>query len=139
MMISVVKTTVILSVLTMYVSYASLSDSFMRRKDKGWSDNWEAWTGNCDCGCKKKKGSKTVAIVIPKYKFVDIPVATQLSSKGLGGVKAIEIDEHKEDHYEEDDHQVYGDYRRADFQKVMSNKMKSPKTSFLSRHMMIFG
>ena len=70
-------------------------------KKKGWSENWESWSDNCDCSCGKKKGKKTVAIVIPKYEFVEIPLAKEVPSKGLDGMKSVEIDEEKDGGKEE--------------------------------------
>lgn len=44
------------------VCLTAVISQFLRRKSKGWSDNWEAWNGGCHCGCKKGKKAKTVAI-----------------------------------------------------------------------------
>lgn len=84
------------------------------QKKSSWSENWESWSDNCDCSCGKKKGKKTVAIVIPKYEFVEIPLAKEIPSKGLDGIKSVEIDEEKDgktehgmDDEEEDDETSY--------------------------------
>lgn len=86
-------------------------------KKSGWSENWESWSDNCDCSCGKKKGKKTVAIVIPKYEFVEIPLAKEIPSKGLDGMKSVEIDEEKyggkdEHEMEEEDDETSYEWKR---------------------------
>lgn len=72
-------------------------------------------------------------LVIPKYKFVDIPVAKEVPAQGIKGVKGVGIDHTHDDHYEE--HDGYGDFRRKSFEKTIDAKIKSPKTAFFNRHM----
>ncbi|KAI1295422.1 hypothetical protein HDE_05407 [Halotydeus destructor] len=99
-------TKVTLSVLLITVMMSFVSG----KKDSDWSENWTAWSGKCNCGCKK--ASKTIAIIIPKYKFVDIPTAMEIPSKKLGGMNKVKVDHHKGGKYDddEDDHHSGGKY-----------------------------
>lgn len=77
-------------------------------------DNWSSWsepskpyqpddTSECDCKCKKEQ-KKTVAIVIPKYKFVDIPVAKEIPSDKIKYSKTVKVqDDSKYDTFDEVD------------------------------------
>lgn len=74
--------------------------------------------------------------VIPQYKFVDIPVAKQLESKNIKGVKGVGIDQYHDDHYE--DHDGFDFRRRHNEHAAIEEKLKSPQTSFINRHTVMF-
>ena len=66
---------------------------------------------------KAKKGcyvkQKVVAIQIPKYKYVDIPLAKEIHALKLGKVKKVGVGKiKKKDHDGDDDWEGYGGRKR---------------------------
>lgn len=113
----------------------SPTESALKRKSKGsnvWGDDFEPYEAvnddkghdddHCDCKCEKK--SKTMAIVIPKYKFVDVPMAKEIPHKEFEGkktkMKTVEIKGH---HEEEDDHDDDEDEKYFDSDDEHNHKM----------------
>lgn len=107
--------------------------------------------------------------MIPRYKFVDIPLAKEIDAKVVDGVEAVPVAQYNgppqldgyaqqahEDPYDDDDYSngEYDDDRRRSSNVSASGgeskwiskriseriieKIRSPKTSFLSRHMFVF-
>ena len=95
---SVIRTVALLLV-CVTLSSGFLTRSLSKRKEKGksgWSENWQSWSDegsdSCSCDCKKKQ--ETVAIVIPKYEFVDIPTAKEVSSKQVIAPQSMYVSTH---------------------------------------------
>lgn len=96
----------------LFVASAFLTKSLKRKsKEKsGWSENWESWsddeTDSCSCDCKKKQ--ETVAIVIPKYQFVDIPTAKEVHHEEVVTPQKVHVsgfsDQQHEDFDEDEEH-----------------------------------
>lgn len=84
------------------------------RKDKedgeNMLENWQSWSepnDDCDCDCNK---AKTVAIVIPKYKFVDIPMAKEIPSEKIKYTTTVQVQDGSKhetyDQIDEHNHQI---------------------------------
>ena len=87
-----------------FLTCLSWNREIARKGKENMLENWESWAepyDDCNCDCKDKK---TVAIVIPKYKFVDIPVAKEIPSEKIKYTKTVHVkDGSKYEAYDEVD------------------------------------
>lgn len=92
-------------------------------------ENWESWSQpheDCDCDCK----GKTVAIVIPKYKFVDIPVAKEIPSEKIKYTKTVHVqDGSKHETYDEVDEHNHNILDSIELKKRQSEGSKRRKST----------
>lgn len=115
---------------------AFLTKSLNKRKSKGrsgWSENWESWSDDaadsCSCDCKKKQ--ETVAIVIPKYQFVDIPTAKEVPSEDLVTPHKVQLSAYGgNDHpdFDEDDEHNHRILESEDLKRRVSHRTKSHRS-----------
>lgn len=111
----VTKCLAVLLFVCLVTSTGFLTRKLKERKSSGensWSENWESWSDDsvedsCSCNCKKKK-QETLAIVIPKYQFVDIPTAKEVASAEILVPQTIHLSgsekKQHEDFDEDDEH-----------------------------------
>ena len=111
--------------------------SSIKRKSKGpktWGDDFKPYEAvneddhddndhdDCSCECEKKK-SKTMAIVIPKYKFVDVPMAKEVPHKEYKASKKVVL-KSPHDHDDDDDDNGYDEDDEHNHQILDSMYMK---------------
>lgn len=122
-----VTVTLILLPMIIVITSVSITECFLWSRSssdtvsrQSLMDNWSSWSegasesnyqsnegydsqDGCDCKCAKGQ-KKTVAIVIPKYKFVDIPVAKEIPSDKIKYTKSVKVqDESKYETFDEVD------------------------------------
>lgn len=80
---------------------------FGKRSDDHEYEEFEK-RGSCSCDCAGKKGKKkgggVTAITIPKYEFVDVPLAKEIPSSDLGSLNELKVSGYKKKTEVEDEH-----------------------------------